>query len=219
MTLWLLFALGCQGSVISPAGGSGGDSATGSSSSGGGGGNGGSAGVGGKDAGGPMCQDELLADGTIGTESCNCPCGMEAPANLMLIAQAAITAFQSKGALCESSKPVPFLPPAGTCFQPNHQFQLDQDFFSGSPVSGFACLGVGPALTKPIRCQYQYHAGSGYLAPALGGPDPGPMGFEVTARGDVDDDGVFSTFSIAGTLDPMSGQFSLSPVFQHDPQE
>lgn len=183
-------------------------------------GNGGSGGSGTMDAGPPICQDPPapLPEGSLGPASCNCPCGMEAPANLLVIAQDAIAAYQSKGALCTSPPwSVPSLPPPGQCYQPAHHD--GEDFFSGSAMSGWACLGVGPALTKPIHCSYHYNAGSGYIAPALGGPDPGPMGFEVTAQGDVDDDGVFSTFSIAGTFDPVSGQFSLSPVFQHDPQE
>jgi hypothetical protein len=142
---------------------------------------------------------------------------MEAPANLMTMAQAAIAAYASNGALCATPGfAVPAIPPP-RCYQPSHS--PNADFNVGQQDSGWLCLGVGPALSKPIHCSYQYHAGSDYLAPALGGPDPGPMGFEVTAQGDGDGDGVFSTFAIAATFDPTTGQFSLSPIFEHNPDE
>jgi hypothetical protein len=97
--------------------------------------------------------------------------------------------------------------------------QSGNDFFSGSVTTGWRCLGVAWAFSEPIHCAYSYHAGSGYLGPALGGPDPGPMGFEVAAQGDVDNNGVFSTFTLAVTIDPATGQISTSPLFQHNPQE
>lgn len=44
-------------------------------------------------------------------------------------------------------------------------------------------------------------------------------GLRGRCPGDVDANGVFSTFAIAGTFDHATGQFTLSPVFEHDPEE
>ena len=51
----------------------------------------------------------------------------------------------------------------------------------------------------------------------VGGPDPGPFGFEVAAQGDSDANGIFSTYTIAGTIDPSTGKLTLSPIFEHLP--
>jgi hypothetical protein len=45
------------------------------------------------------------------------------------------------------------------------------------------------------------------------------MGFEVAAQGDFDGDGVLSTFTITGTIDPVTQKITLTPLFQHDPDE
>lgn len=134
---------------------------------------------------------------------------------LRLIAQAAVAAYETNGALCPSgSTTVPAFPPPARCYQPDRRENMDF-----STWGDWACLGVAAAITSPIHCAYGYNAGSGYLGPALGGPDPGAQGFEVTAQGDWNDDGVFSTFTIAGRVDPERGEFSLSPVFEHQPDE
>jgi hypothetical protein len=143
---------------------------------------------------------------------------VEAPANLLLLANAAVAAYTANGDLCaDPPSMVPATPPAGRCYQPDDQPGID--FGSGDANAGWACLGVASALVTPIHCSYAYRIGSGYLGPALGGPDPGPTGFEVAAQGDYDDNGIYSTFTIAGTFDPTQGTFTLSPLFQHDPQE
>lgn len=163
-----------------------------------------------------------LPDGMNGPPSCDCLCGVEAPKNLLMLANAAVAAYKSGGVLCKApGYTVPGFVPPGVCYGPSwHGGDINhQDFFSGDSTTGWTCLGVGPALTDPIHCRYGYNVGTGYFGPALGGPDPGPMGFEVVAQGDFDDDGVYSTFTIAATFDPVQGEFTLSPVFQHDPTE
>jgi hypothetical protein len=107
----------------------------------------------------------------------------------------------------------------GVCYQPAYRNTAPEDFFTGDATVGWICLGVPQALTNPIHCRYSYHAGSGYIGPAAGGPDPGLMGFEVSAEGDYDGNGVYSLFTIAGTFDPAQGAITLSPLFQHDPLE
>lgn len=44
-------------------------------------------------------------------------------------------------------------------------------------------------------------------------------GFEVSAQGDHDGDSILSTLTIAGTLDPQTGTFTLSPILEHDPMK
>jgi hypothetical protein len=69
------------------------------------------------------------------------------------------------------------------------------------------------ALTTPHYYQYDYRQGGPYKGPARGGPDPGPHGFEASAEGDLDGDGVTSLFTRTGTLDPRTNQIELSPTF------
>jgi hypothetical protein len=144
----------------------------------------------------------------------DCPCAPEAEANLPLIAQAAIDHFQSTGVLCGSSVFVPASVPPGKGY---HVDSSDGgDFQTGDGTFGWKCLGF--ALSGGIHCRFTFQQGKG-PGFAAGGPDPGPGGFEVSAQGDDDGDGIFSTFSIAGTLDPQTGSFTASPLFQHDPAE
>jgi len=98
--------------------------------------------------------------------------------------------------LCNSANSVPAAVPAGTKYQPGNA--PGTDFHSGSPIDGWTCLGY--SMSTPIYYQYSYLKAGGYLSPALGGPDPGPEGFEAVAQGDLDGDGAPSTFARTGTI-------------------
>ena len=113
--------------------------------------------------------------------------------------------------------PVPMAMPHANKYQPSHSAGVD--FHDGDQTHGWVCLGADVTITKPIHCQYNYRAGSGYVAPLVGGVDPGPTGFEISAQGDVDSDAVISTFAIAGVIDPVTGKLTLTPLFAHNPLE
>ncbi|MFO0587669.1 MAG: type II secretion system protein [Polyangiaceae bacterium] len=98
--------------------------------------------------------------------------------------------------LCTSAIPVPVAVPAGTKYQPNNA--IGSDFHTGSSIDGWQCLGYG--LSSPIFYQYTYLRSGNYVSTALGGPDPGPDGFEAAARGDTDNDGTMSTFALSGAV-------------------
>lgn len=99
--------------------------------------------------------------------------------------------------LCGSANKVPLnFVPSGTKYQP--LTAMGQDFQTGTTVDGWICLGF--SLTSPVYYQYSYMKGTGYVSPALGGPDPGADGFEAAARGDLDGDNVNSTFARTGII-------------------
>lgn len=99
--------------------------------------------------------------------------------------------------LCGSANKVPLnFVPSGTKYQP--LTAAGQDFQTGTTLDGWICLGF--SLTSPVYYQYSYLKGAGYVSPALGGPDPGVDGFEAAARGDIDGDGVNSTFARTGIV-------------------
>jgi type IV pilus assembly protein PilA len=76
------------------------------------------------------------------------------------------------------------------------------------PHAGFACLGF--SLAMPQYYQYSYRAH---------GKDRPGDGFKATANGDLDGDGVLSSFWITGTVG-ADGVISVAPsVGQHDQEE
>lgn len=101
-------------------------------------------------------------------------------------------------ALCLSATPVPQGNPA-----PGKKYRPDpvpgKDFNTGDQKSGWKCLKFD--MNDPIAYQYHYYAGSGYVGPAASGPDPGADGFEAAAKGDLDGDGIYSTFTLTGKID------------------
>lgn len=98
--------------------------------------------------------------------------------------------------LCTSATPVPATVPSGAKYQPSNSPGLD--FHTGSSVEGWKCLGF--TMTTPIYYRYTYTKANGYVSPALGGPDPGTEGFEAAAQGDLDADGIPSTFARTGIV-------------------
>ncbi|MFT3764357.1 MAG: hypothetical protein QM820_02360 [Minicystis sp.] len=199
--------------------GSGGSNTGGSSGTGGStstGGTGGQPADAGSDADAGVCVDtpDMLPDGALGPT--NCGCETEAAANVQAMADAVVAAFKAKGVLCASALGVPVAgPPPAKKYQPSHSDFAD--FHTGDDTTGWKCLGF--ALVEPIHCRYSYGVGSGYVGPTVGGPNPGAMGFEVAAQGDSDGDGVRSTYTITGTIDPITGDIVLTPLFTDLPLE
>jgi len=113
-------------------------------------------------------------------------------------------------ALCKSATPVPAAAvPPGKKYQPNNTNKADFD--QGDATTGWKCLKFN--ITAPHYYQYHYSAGSGYIGPAVGGPDPGGTGFEAAAKGDLDGDGTeFGIFTITAKIDATSK--NLSPATQ-----
>jgi type IV pilus assembly protein PilA len=110
--------------------------------------------------------------------------------------------------LCETGNPVPasmsFI--KGTKYQPNSA--PGTDFNVGSATTGWPCLKF--TMVSPMYYRYQYHKGSGYLAPSVA---PGPNGFEASAQGDLDGNGTFSTFARTGTVGPSGTVVMATTVF------
>jgi len=98
--------------------------------------------------------------------------------------------------LCDSTTVVPATIPPGTKYQPSNA--PGTDFHTGNQTQGWICLGY--TMSTPIYYQYSYKKAGNYASPALGGPDPGSEGFEVLGQGDLDGDGIISTFARTGTI-------------------
>lgn len=94
--------------------------------------------------------------------------------------------------LCASAIPVPAMVPSGNKYMP---LSSGGDFDTGDAQTGWKCLRF--MVTSPIYYQYAYNQGSGYLAPSV---SPGATGFEASARGDLDGDGITSLFVLTGKL-------------------
>jgi len=111
----------------------------------------------------------------------------------------------SSHALCLSAaKAVPDgPPPAGTKYQPSTAPGVDFD--AGNPLVGWQCLKF--LITVPIYYKYYYVIGPG-VGVAAGGPNPGADGFEAAAQGDLDGNGVYSTFSRPGSI--VNGQVKVA---------
>jgi hypothetical protein len=117
--------------------------------------------------------------------------------------------------LCKSATPVPATIPKGTRYQPSSL--SGQDFETGTSTEGWKCLRF--SSTTPTHYQYDYRVGGKYKGPSRGGPDPGPDGFEVSAEGDLDGDGVTSLFTITGKVDKVSKTVKLAPLWSVDEGE
>lgn len=113
--------------------------------------------------------------------------------------------------LCDSASPVPGTVPAGVKYQPSNA--PNTDFHTGSADAGWTCLGY--MMSTPIYYQYSYLKGGSYLSAGLGGPDPGAEGFEAAAVGDLDADGVHSTFARTGVITNKRLRVSTQ-IFVHE---
>lgn len=118
-------------------------------------------------------------------------------------------------ALCNTAAnnvPPGALPPQGRKYQPSTL--AGADFDGGNATDGWKCLKF--AITQPIYYQYLYAKGGNY--PSNGKPNApayaGTEAFEAAARGDLDSDGVLSTFSRGGEV--RNGQLVLSTQIYMD---
>jgi type IV pilus assembly protein PilA len=84
---------------------------------------------------------------------------------------------------CETSTRVPARPPGATRYLPSTADGAD--FHTGDWTTGWKCLKF--ELTTPIRYAYRYETGTG-----SGKSGATASGFEVSAQGDLDGDGVYS---------------------------
>lgn len=108
-------------------------------------------------------------------------------------------------ALCTSAlNRVPAVVPGGNKYQPNSADGVD--FQTGDSLTGWKCLKF--AINQPIYYSYSYNAGAGYIA--VNAPNPGATGFEAAAQGDLDNDGLFSTFARGGTVNAATGTVRLA---------
>ena len=95
--------------------------------------------------------------------------------------------------LCTSAIPVPARVPSAKRYAPSPAPGVD--FQSGTASAGWTCLRFG--MSNPMYYQYHYQQGSGWVVPSGA---PGPDGFEAAAVGDIDGDGVKSTFARTGKV-------------------
>ena len=117
-------------------------------------------------------------------------------------------------ALCKSAAAaVPPAIPLGKKTQPDTG--AGKDFDGGDALTGWKCLKF--TISSPIYYQYNYKAGAGYVSAGMvGAPDPGANGFEGSAQGDINANGVLSTFARGGSIS-ASGQLKLATqVFVND---
>ncbi len=133
----------------------------------------------------------------------------EAKNTVGAIARGAIAAFEREQAsapahaLCKSAPAVPATVPAGRRFTA----KAGSDYDTGSDTEGWKCLKF--MMTAPQYYQYAYRAGGDYKGPKRGGPNPGADGFEISAEGDLDADGLTSLFTLTGKLDKATNTVKL----------
>lgn len=144
----------------------------------------------------------------------------EAKNTIGAIARGAAAAFERETVggghtLCKSAAPVPSVVPSGKKYQPNTA--EGSDFETGDDAGGWRCLKF--AMTQPHYYQYGYSVGGPYKGPAVGGPDPGPNGFEAWAVGDLDGDGVTSLYTVTGTVDASGNLKRSTEIFIHNELE
>jgi type IV pilus assembly protein PilA len=131
----------------------------------------------------------------------------EAKSTVGAIARHAVAAYERESfiggrevhRLCGSSSRVPASPPRATKYAPS--MAEGADFNAGDANSGWKCLGF--SLSTPIYYAYRYEKGAG-----SGKSGATANGFEVSAEGDLDGNGVRSFF--ARGADVRNGAVVLS---------
>lgn len=101
-------------------------------------------------------------------------------------------------ALCRTATPFP--PSLPRCAPA----KLDAETFAegprgGGPAAGWSCLRFGN--TDKAYARFGYVKGGPFRGPAVGGPDPGPNGFEAWAEEDYDGDGRVVLYTLTGKVD------------------
>ena len=143
----------------------------------------------------------------------------EAKNSIGAISRAAVAAYEGEQLtlengvphrFCDSATPVPasLTSTKGKKYLPSST--PGADFNAGDAKTGWQCLRF--SMTTPVYYRYQYHKGSGYLVPKAA---PGPNGFEASAQGDLDANGILSTFTRTGTVSP-SGEVVQSTTIYID---
>jgi type IV pilus assembly protein PilA len=123
----------------------------------------------------------------------------EAKNTLGAIARAAAAAYEREsmagGAathrLCASAIAVPHAVPKGGRYMPSSS--PGSDFHTGDATAGWTCLKF--EMEQPMYYQYSYVTGAG-----SGKSGASANGFEASARGDLDGNGVTSLFARAGDV-------------------
>ena len=129
---------------------------------------------------GSLASQEMLANGALSTSAAN--------------------------VLCATATPVPAAVPTGTKYQPRTGGGLDFD--TGNSQTGWKCVRF--TIDSPIRYRYSYTKGNvGLVAPGIPG-QPSANGFEAAAQGDVDGDGVRSTFALTGDVNTSTQELKLT---------
>ena len=109
----------------------------------------------------------------------------------------------ASNALCFTATAVPSgFVPKGNKYQPNTS--EGKDFETGDTVTGWKCLKF--TLTQPIYYQYSYR----FASVQTKAPTTGANYFEASAIGDIDSDGVFSSFARTGAVNTATGQLVLA---------
>jgi type IV pilus assembly protein PilA len=102
---------------------------------------------------------------------------------------------------------VPAAIPAGTKYQP--KTTAGADFENGDTGNGWKCLKF--EMSSPIYYQYSYNTNAqGFVGAANGGPNGTAISFESAAQGDLDANGIFSTFSRVGNVNSTTQQLVLA---------
>jgi type IV pilus assembly protein PilA len=137
----------------------------------------------------------------------------EAKNTVGAITRAAVAAYErermgAKGPamhrLCASAIAVPAKIPAATKYMPGAD-----DFHTGSEDAGWTCLKF--SMTQPFYYQYGYVTGTGS---GLSGATA--SGFEASARGDLDGNGVTSLFARGATVQNVKVLISTEMVIVNE---
>jgi type IV pilus assembly protein PilA len=123
----------------------------------------------------------------------------EAKSTVSAIARDAAAAYEPQHRLCASAIAVPSTVPPNKKYQP--ATAPGADFQAGSATAGWRCLKF--AMDGPFYYQYSYVTGTG-----SGKSGATANGFEASARGDLDGNGVTSLF--ARGADVRNGSVVLS---------
>ena len=126
---------------------------------------------------------------------------------LSKIARGVARAFETPQAngthrLCAAAPPVPKTVPSGVSYAPSST--------AGEDFNHAAWRCIDFTHEGPTLYQYEVRIGGGYKGPARGGPDPGKNGFEVSAEGDLDGDGVTSLQTFTGVVDLKTKKVTLA---------
>jgi type II secretory pathway pseudopilin PulG len=122
----------------------------------------------------------------------------EARNSIAQIAKDAAAAYERDGKLCPSaSSPIPAAVPHAAKYQSSPS-EWEADKLSNA---GFSCLKF--SMDYPQYYQYDYKST--------------PTGFTVTAHGDLNGDGVISTFEIEGQV--IGGVVSIAPTIKETSPE